>query len=446
MRRFAAALVLAALVLAGCETSKLDRAATVVVSGRVLGPDGAPAAGMTVGLERDPSVGEILTGLLVVPLTLGTACLADPPPTICRGRDIERTTTAADGTYSFTMTGREAQTSFGNAVSFTLSTAVAPAGGELSGAAVSADFRIQTENLRLPDLRVWQPVVTVATGRVTWSPPAGAAGTYQVVAEDAASKPVWSFDGTRSEATFDPRILEDTAGSLAVSARTEEAAEGTTVTVRRRSGRMPYRSAAGPPPSRGRPCTLVPAAVPAVPCALTDGDFTNRPPRPELTAATTTTSTVAPMAESATIDLGRAVDVSLVVVRGCSCQVERSADGQAWTAVGRSGGYTAVVPSRTGPARFVRLTGSVSNLREVSVWEGTAAVTPAPAPAPSSENGPGPALAAPTTPSSADPSRRGPALVALAALLAAAIATGATASRVSVVRRAGPRTTGPGRS
>lgn len=412
--RFVACTLLAALALAGCETSKVDPAASVVVSGRVLGAGGAPVAGVTVGLEREPSLGELLTGVVVVPLTLFTACLADPPPQICRGRDIEWATTSADGAYAFTLTGRETQTAFKNAASFTLGTEVAPAAGELSGAAVSADFRAQTENLRLPDLQVWQPVLTIAPGRVTYGPPAGGAATYEVVVEDADGRLVWPITGTRSDATFDPRILEDTAGSLAVSARSELAAEGTTVTVRRRSGRVAYRSAAGPPASRGRPCTLVPAAGPVAPCPLTDGDLTTRLPRWEREP------------ESATVDLGRPVDVSLVVVRGCSCQVERSVDGDDWAAVGRASGYTAVVASRTGPARFVRLTGSLGGLREVSVWEGA---PPAPVPAPSPGGPPAGAVAPVAAPEPREPSRTAPALVALAALLLAAIGTAARAMR-----------------
>jgi hypothetical protein len=118
--------------------------------------------------------------------------------------------------------------------------------------------------------------------------------------------------------------------------------------------------------------------------------------------------------------------VSLIVVRGCSCQVERSADGQTWTAVGRATGYTAVIPSRTGPARFVRLTGSISQLREVSVWEGAAPQAPAP---PASTGSPPAAAPDAIAPASAEPSRTAPALVALAALVLAALATGAGAAR-----------------
>ncbi len=215
MRRFWAVVAVLALVLAGCgETSNLDRSAAVVVSGRVLRADGTPAGGVPVALEREPSVGEIFTGLVVIPLTLFTACLTDPPAALCRGRSVKRTKTAADGTYSFNMTGDDTQTAFGNARSFTLTTGT----GEQAGPAVTANFKIQTEALVLPDLQLWQPAVTVAPGRIGWSPPAD--GEYRVGLEDTAGQLVWTFESPRAEVVFDPRILEDTAGSLAVSART----------------------------------------------------------------------------------------------------------------------------------------------------------------------------------------------------------------------------------
>ena len=62
-----------------------------------------------------------------------------------------------------------------------------------------------------------------------------------------------------------------------------------------------------------------------------------------------------------------------------------------------------VTPARTVPARYVRLTGPLGDLSEVSVWD--------------------------TTPpgNAASPSRTAPALIALAALLAAAVLTAASA-------------------
>ena len=62
MRRLLVLLVLA-VTLAACESSNLDRSAAVVVSGRVLGADGTPAAGVPVALEREPSAGEVTATL-----------------------------------------------------------------------------------------------------------------------------------------------------------------------------------------------------------------------------------------------------------------------------------------------------------------------------------------------------------------------------------------------
>lgn len=415
MGRIAAAVAAAGLVLAGCqtETSNLDRSAAVVVSGRVLAADGSLAGGVPVALEREPTVGEVLTGLVVIPLTLFTACLVDPPAALCRGRTVKRATTSADGGYSFSLTGGETQTAFGNARSFTLSTGAR----EQSGPVVTATFRIQTAALVLPDLQLWQPAVTVAAGRIGWSP--AAPGEYRVVVEDTAGQLVWSFDSPRTEVVFDPRLLEDTAGSLAVAARTTTTAEGTSVSIQRQSGRVAYRSAAGPPLSRGRPCTLAAAAASVTPCPLTDGNFVNRLP-PATTTTAPGATTAPPTSDTVTVDLGRPAEVSLIVVRGCSCDIERSTDGLAWTAVGRASGLTAFVPSRAGAVRYVRFTGSLTDLHEVSVWEGSATQIPPPDGAPVAP----PAPAAPV-PVASEPSRTVPALAALGLLLLAAIGTAA---------------------
>lgn len=65
-----------------------------------------------------------------------------------------------------------------------------------------------------------------------------AAGSYQVGVEDAGGRHVGSFDSSGRTVTFDPRILEDTAGSLVVSARSQTTAEGTTVGMLHRSARV----------------------------------------------------------------------------------------------------------------------------------------------------------------------------------------------------------------
>lgn len=119
------------------------------------------------------------------------------------------------------------------------------------------------------------------------------------------------------------------------------------------------------------------------------------------------------------------------MVRGCTCAVDGSVDGQTWVPLGRSTGFSTVVPARTGVFRHVRVTGSLSDLREVSVWDADASTAPPPpAPRPSGTSlAPGGAAPAVTPPDSANPSRQVPALAALAALLLAAAAAAVAAAR-----------------
>jgi hypothetical protein len=187
---------------------------------------------------------------------------------------------------------------------------------------------------------------------------------------------VWAFASDGSQLRFDPRILEDSQGGAFVVAGRELHATGTAVHAEYGSARVPYAGSAGPPPSRGAPCTLQlegrpPAALD--PCPLTDGDFIDVVGGTVAAAEPATTAGGGPAAAaSATVDLRSARPLALVVVRGCACEVETSADGSAWTSLGRTPAADAsVVPPRPTTARFVRVrtTGSLAELREVSVWE-----------------------------------------------------------------------------
>ena len=55
-----------------------------------------------------------------MPLSLFTACLADPPPDLCRRRTVRRATTGTDGTYTVHLTGRDTQGSFGTVSTMSL--------------------------------------------------------------------------------------------------------------------------------------------------------------------------------------------------------------------------------------------------------------------------------------------------------------------------------------
>lgn len=70
------------------------------------------------------------------------------------------------------------------------------------------------------------------------------------------------------------------------------------------------------------------------------------------------------------IDMGKQVDVDLLVTRGCACLAEESKDGSSW---GRMGSTTSddVIEPRGLRTRYLRVGGQgedFSELREISVW------------------------------------------------------------------------------
>lgn len=371
LRRAVVALC-AVLLATSCTTSRLSQDEPVRITGTLLDERGQPSAGGRVVLVKEADLGEALLGFTLAASTLGLVCLADPPPTICaRAR---RATTAADGTFAFQLTGRDTQGSVGNASTFHISAVSAPGPGDTAGPMVTARFQVQTTSLALPALRFWRPRVVVAAGRAEWTP---LGAEYGPVAGYTASwagaepaRPVWSADGP-SPLTVDQRVLEDSRGSVAVDARMDRDAPGTSVRVTARSPQVPYASVAGAPPSRGAPCLSYTgpdvAGVALSPCPVTDGDFgSTLAPAPQGTAEARS---------GVAVDLGRARAVSLVVVRGCpgDCAVESSVDGRSWRILAtRSGAGTTVAPPAGTTARWIRVRSpagaDLSRMAEVSVW------------------------------------------------------------------------------
>jgi hypothetical protein len=353
--------LLAAVVGAACgPASRVDQAAAVAVATRVRGPSGSAAPGLPVVLTRETGVAELFGGFFLSSLTLFTACLADPPPAICRSGFRRTATSAADGAASFSLTGKDTQGFFGTAERFALSTRLPAGENEQAGPATTERFRIQSASVTVADLRLWHPAFSLsAAADARWdalpSSGYGRGSGYRVTFEDTPGAPVWTFESDGSQLRYDPRVLEDTTGGATVLAkRSVSGAEALYA-----SARVAYTGTAGAPPSRGHPCQTEPVATPA-PCPLTDGDFEHP---------------LSPGAATATVDLGPAQPVSLVLVRGCACTVEASADGRAWTPIGTlAAADSSLVPSRTVSARYVRLrTGaSLDGLREVSVWTGEA--------------------------------------------------------------------------
>src|SRR3954451_20330887 len=115
--RVAALLVVAALA-AGCAQSKVPADAKVTLTGKVDRQDGTPGGNLRLALTRIPDLGELAFQGIPVAATLGTACLADDPPPLCKL--LQRTQTDAGGTYTVHMNGSDVRGTFNNATNFDL--------------------------------------------------------------------------------------------------------------------------------------------------------------------------------------------------------------------------------------------------------------------------------------------------------------------------------------
>lgn len=360
----AALLVLAASAGACGEQSRVAPDATITITGRVVGPDGSPVADRPVRLGTGITDGE---GAFAV-LTLGLSCTSGA----CTG-NVRDATTDAEGRYTFSVEGRDTQSTFGEAVSVLVSATGAPKPSEVSGPLASARFQVQTAQLELPVLALVDPALTLeAAGGVVarWASPRG--GPYELSFEDGDELPVWLVRTGESTATVDPRLLEDTAGRAVIGGQYEDAVEGSTVALQWRSPGVPFAGGAGVPPSRGRACRYVDAAGTAFAatdgCGLTDGDLAVAAAPPPCPPGSTTCA--APT--TAVVDLGTPVPAELVVVRGCTsgCAVEVSADGTTFRPAGAVSDDFGAVVLDAQPVTAVRvgLGAAIPGLREISVW------------------------------------------------------------------------------
>ncbi|MGH9223768.1 MAG: hypothetical protein ACRD2W_08265 [Acidimicrobiales bacterium] len=355
MRRLNVLLLVLAVVATAataCTASKLDPDADVALTGTIHDPDGKPLAGAKVVLVKEVDFGEAVFGLTFLAATLGTICLSEQAPAVCS--KARRATTDDQGSYTFTLKGRDTQGAVGTASTFHLST-----GDPAGGPSVSARFQIQ-KDVSVPTLRMWTPnlqLTTARTLRATWDQRDRSASERLVFrnsntpSNSAGADVIWAAEG-RSPFTVDPRVLEDAKGAAFVESDTSEDEDGTSFRLTYRSGRVEFATNAVPP-SRNVPCS-------PDPCALTDGDLGPPPTAP-------------PGRQETTVDLTRSSTPTLIVVRGCpaQCDVETSVDGLAWKVVGSGQDpFFTVTPILGTPVRFVKLK-SVSDLNqvaEVSAW------------------------------------------------------------------------------
>jgi hypothetical protein len=360
------------LVVAACgEQSNLDPDAAVRVSGVVEDVDGTPLSGRPVRLGSGVSVSE--GGMAF--LSVGLFCLSGE----CSGDSFD-TTTSDDGSFAFDMTGRDAQSAFGEVVSFLLSTSAAPAGDRPVGPALAARFDIQTAALELPTMRLVDPEPSLSSsgGRVVaqWDG-AVAPGPYVAGFSDRDGVPVWAVDAVEPEAAVDGRVLEDATGILTVSGTKEDAIEGSDLAINWRSSATGFRGGYGPPPSRGSGCgvlTVDGTVEPLDGCPLTDGSFDRAaiPPAgcPPPTGAGSTST--CPATVGVRIQLAEPLPADLVIVRGCdpACRISVVApSADAPTQIGPAGGVFATIALDGSPITALDvITDDVSTLGEVSIW------------------------------------------------------------------------------
>lgn len=369
MRRVCA-LVLALWLLAGCATSDVDPDATVRLSGRALDAAGRPLADTEVLLLKQADLGELVVGTVLAVGTLGTLCLVPDAPAVCARA--KRTTTDADGRYTFEIKGSDTQGTLGS--ESTLSVVL---GDRRAGTVV--ELAVKDTRVRVPDARLWRSRAHLAAPiALGWSAlPEGAGDdvSYAVHLFDAGSgAPTYTQPAEDLRASIDPRLLEDVESTVAVAAYAALPGGRGTGDVRATylSPRLTVAARAGAPPSRGRPCAPVTGrqgrvAGPAPGCPMTDGDLSS-PARLDAGARARVVTGVA-------LDLGATRPVGLVVARGFAGQVlvEVSADGRGWQPVGGGAGTTFTLVPPGGPsARYVRVrsaTGIDQSLAaEVSVW------------------------------------------------------------------------------
>ena len=362
-RPWTALLLLLLALAAGCdEQSRVKASATVTVSGDLRSPAGSPLAKRPVKLGSGVGTGDGALGFL----TLGLACTSG----ICSGK-VKDTSTDAAGRFHFTLKGSETQSSFGEALSELLTGSAAPRGSEVSGASVSARFRIQAEQVRLPRLALVDPRLSLSSSgrsvQASWS--ATRPGPYRLSFENDTTVPIWESSTAGTRLPLDGRLLEDSSGRAVVSASASDQIAGSDLTITWRSPGIGYVAGAGAPLSRGRLCTFVypQPAPPSLRCPLTDGDLTSHVSAPRSCPAGAK-QCLPPT--SVVVDLGAIAPVQLIVVRGCrgGCAVDVSLDSRAFAPAGSVSDDYGSVALASRPARFVRVGLGSGDLREVSVW------------------------------------------------------------------------------
>lgn len=195
------------VLLFSCTVSRVNPNAIIDLSGTVQRQGAVPVAGARIALMREGDPGDVI----VTVASIGSACLAGTnAPAICHNARF--TSTASNGTFSYTLKGKDRQSTFGFSAVLSLTTGLPAKADEVAGPSTTYRFHVQTETLDLP-LRLWEPSVTARTGSFgahvsfpkvrpdlfpSQTPPA-----YTIEFTRGAEN-VWRLSDARTVTTFDP--------------------------------------------------------------------------------------------------------------------------------------------------------------------------------------------------------------------------------------------------
>lgn len=339
----------------------------VVLQGRILRPDGTPAANTPVRVDTKSGFGFFnffgTLGFATFACFAGTNDLCPIQP----GRSW-KTVTDANGRYSFTFpdakySGEQTDTDY------FLSTGIPSRFNPQEAIIGSYELELLTSVHNAPDMRLWDPAVTVKPAEggydVDYAPRPGSATHTNVYFGDKAATDV--LKGS----IIDARAVEDAAFRVSPFASKDERNEGT-IYHQRFNGAGVTRRGTLVPLSRGAACTAVRKNGVRVPCAATDGDLS----APSVKAAEETCSydfegkpewfnhegCVDPVTQI-TIDMRSPKEVGDIRSR-CGCTLTGSKDGVTWVPLAESGRF-----GTAQSLRYIRIEGSsVGNVPEISAW------------------------------------------------------------------------------
>lgn len=283
------------------------------IRGRVVDEAGRPVPGVEVGVAADEGlagIGRVIAGVA----SLGTYCAGSQPPLACR--DSGRATTGPDGAYTVELRASPEE----------LRDTKLVVAASRAGSSVRRPVVVSGPTVQAADLPLWDPGFRLEGGRASWRPvpAADARYTLRLTATDRTKEELAVFYPTEPAVAFDPRVLEDFEATVSLSAVAGDFGFG----AAERTVRGP-----GAPPTRDRPCTLVPDDPDEQPkhydrCPVADADFFG------------TRLDARPSAHALVLDVGASRSFDFAVVRYFDDDplvVEVSEDGSAWVELLRMG-------------------------------------------------------------------------------------------------------------